>query len=39
MFELLIVVVFAGFLGILVFDFLTKKKTEVNGAHVVVRFA
>ena len=37
MFELLIFAVFAGFLGVLLFDFFTKKKTEINGAHVVVR--
>lgn len=36
MFELLIFAVFAGFLGVLLFDFFTKKKTEINGAHVVV---
>lgn len=39
MLDFLIVAVLAGFLGIFVFDFFTKKKTEVNGAHVVVRFS
>ena len=37
MLDVLIVAVFAGFLGIFAFDVFTKKKTEVNGAHVVVR--
>ncbi|KAL9975519.1 hypothetical protein ACROYT_G012688 [Oculina patagonica] len=36
MLEFLIVAVLAGFLGVFAFDFFTKKKTEVNGAHVVV---
>lgn len=38
MFHLLIFVIFIGVLGVLVFDFLSRKKTEINGAHVLVRF-
>lgn len=38
MLDLIIIVLFAGFLGIFTYDFFTKKKTEVNGAHVVVGF-
>ena len=38
MLDLIIIALFAGFLGILTYDFFTKKKTEVNGAHVVVGF-
>ena len=38
MLELIIIALFAGFLGIFTYDFFTKKKTEVNGAHVVVGF-
>ena len=37
MFHLLIVVIFIGVLGVLIFDFLTRRKTEINGAHVLVR--
>jgi len=33
---LIIIALFAGFLGIFTYDFFTKKKTEVNGAHVVI---
>ena len=36
MFQYLVIVVLGGFVGILLFDFFTKKKTEVDGAHVVV---
>ena len=36
MFQYLVIVVLAGFVGILLFDFFTKKKTEVDGAHVMV---
>lgn len=38
MLDLIIIALFAGFLGIFTYDFFTKKKTEVNGAHVVVGF-
>ena len=38
MLELIVIALFAGFLGIFTYDFFTKKKTEVNGAHVVVGF-
>lgn len=38
MLDLIIIAVLAGFLGIFTFDFFTKKKTEVNRAHVVVGF-
>jgi len=38
MLELIILALFAGFLGIFTYDFFTRKKTEVNGAHVVVGF-
>ena len=38
MFHLLIFVIFIGVLGVLIFDFLSRKKTEINGAHVLVRF-
>lgn len=38
MLGLIIIALFAGFLGIFTYDFFTKKKTEVNGAHVVVGF-
>ena len=38
MLDLIIIALFAGFLGIITYDFFTKKKTEVNGAHVVVGF-
>ena len=37
MFHLLIGVIFIGVLGVLIFDFLTRRKTEINGAHVLVR--
>ncbi|XP_073233879.1 3-dehydrosphinganine reductase-like isoform X1 [Porites lutea] len=36
MFHLLIFVIFIGVLGVLIFDFLSRKKTEINGAHVLV---
>lgn len=36
MLDLIIIAFFAGLLGIFTYDFFTKKKTEVNGAHVVV---
>lgn len=36
MIQYLIVVAFAFLLGVVVFDVLTKKRTEINGAHVVV---
>ena len=38
MLNLIIIALFAGFLGIFTYDFFTKKKTEVTGAHVVVGF-
>lgn len=38
MLGLIIIGLFAGFLGIFTYDFFTKKKTEVNGAHAVVGF-
>lgn len=38
MFHLLIFVIFIGVFGVLIFDFLSRKKTEINGAHVLVRF-
>ena len=38
MLDLIIIALFAGFLGVFTYDFFTKKKTEVNGAHVVVGF-
>ena len=38
MLELMIIALFAGSLGIFTYDFFTKKKTEVIGAHVVVGF-
>jgi len=36
MLQLLAIVVLVLFLGILVLDLFSKKKTEINGAHVVV---
>lgn len=38
MLELVIVAIFAGVFSLLLIDFFTKKKTEINGAHVVVSF-